>query len=86
MLNTTMPCDVECMIQIPSDAAGLGTALAVLGLPLWLSWQRPACNVETWVQSLGWEGSLEKEKATLSNIQAWKIPWGRKESDTTERL
>ena len=45
MLNTTMPCDVECMIQIPSDAAGLGTALAILGLPLWLSWQRPACHV-----------------------------------------
>ena len=41
---------------------------------------------ETWVQSLGWEGPLEKEKATPSNIQAWRIPWGRKESDTTERL
>ena len=30
---------------------------------------------ETWVQSLGWEDSLEKGKATHSNILAWKIPW-----------
>ena len=30
---------------------------------------------ETWVQSLGWEDSLEKGKATHSNILAWRIPW-----------
>ena len=30
---------------------------------------------ETWVQSLGWEDSLEKEMATHSNTLAWKIPW-----------
>ena len=51
---------------------------------------------ETWVQSLCWEDPLEKEMATYSSILAWKIPWteepvgyspwGRKESDTTERL
>ena len=45
---------------------------------------------ETWVQSLGWEDPLEKEKATHSNILVWKIPWaspwGREESDTIERL
>ena len=51
---------------------------------------------ETWVQSLGWEDSLEKEMATHSSTLALKIPWteelgsgyyprGRKESDTTER-
>ena len=28
---------------------------------------------ETWVRSLGWEDSLEKEMAT--RILAWKIPW-----------
>ena len=49
---------------------------------------------ETWVQSLGWEDSLEKEMATHSNILAGRIPWieepdglqsmGCKESDTTE--
>ena len=52
---------------------------------------------ETWVQSLGQEDSLEKEMAIHSSTIAWKIPWteepgtgyspwGRKESDTTERL
>ena len=29
---------------------------------------------ETWVQSLGWEDSLEKAMATHSNILAWEIP------------
>ena len=29
---------------------------------------------ETWVQSLGWEDALEKEKATHSSILAWRIP------------
>ena len=51
---------------------------------------------ETWVRSLGWEDPLEKEMATHSSTLAWRIPWmkepggyspwGRKESDTTERL
>ena len=45
---------------------------------------------ETWVQSLGWENPLEKEKAAHSSTLAWKIPWtvspwSRKESDMTER-
>ena len=39
-----------------------------------------------WVQFLGWEDTLEKGKATHSSILAWKIPWGCKESDMTERL
>ena len=50
---------------------------------------------ETWVQSLGWEESLEKEMATPSSILALNTchgqrslvgysPRGRKESDTTE--
>ena len=50
---------------------------------------------ETWIQSLGWEDSLEKEMATHSSILAWKIPWteepgglysplGHNESDMTE--
>ena len=30
---------------------------------------------ETWVQSLGREGLLEKEMATHSSILAWKMPW-----------
>ena len=30
---------------------------------------------ETWVQSLGWEDSLEKGMATKSSVLAWSIPW-----------
>ena len=30
---------------------------------------------ETWVRSLGWENSLEKEMATHSSTLALKIPW-----------
>ena len=30
---------------------------------------------ETWVQSLGWEDSLEKVTAMPSSILAWRIPW-----------
>ena len=30
---------------------------------------------ESWVQSLGWENTLEKEMATYSRILAWRIPW-----------
>ena len=30
---------------------------------------------ETWVQSLGQEGPLEKEMAPHSSILAWRIPW-----------
>ena len=52
---------------------------------------------ETWVRTLGWENSLEKEMATHSSTLALKIPcteelgadycpWGRRESGTTERL
>ena len=51
---------------------------------------------ETRVQPMGWEDPLEKEMAPHSSTLAWKIPWteepgsyspwGRKESDTTERL
>ena len=52
---------------------------------------------ETWVWSLGWEDSLEKEIATHSSTLALKIPrteelgagyypWGRKESGMTEWL
>ena len=31
--------------------------------------------LETWIQSLGPEGPLEKEMATHTSILAWRIPW-----------
>ena len=45
---------------------------------------------ETWVQSLGWEDSLEKAMAPHSSILAWKIPWreepGRPQSMGSQRV
>ena len=56
--------------------------------------KNPAAMQETWVQSLGWEDTLEQRMATHSSILAWRIheqgslmgysPWGGKESDMTE--
>ena len=37
----------------------------------------PPAMQETWVQSLGWEDSLEEGMATHSSILAWKIPMDR---------
>ena len=36
--------------------------------------KNPPAMHETWVQFLGWEDHLEKEKATHSSILAWRIP------------
>ena len=33
--------------------------------------------LETWVQSLGWEDSLEEGMETYSSILAWQIPMDR---------
>ena len=35
---------------------------------------------ETWVPSLGWEDSQEREMANHSSMVAWKIPWTKEPS------
>ena len=59
----------------------LGQALLVAHCPLMiilplfpggLDHREPACNSESYVQSLGQEDLLEKGKATLYSILAWK--------------
>ena len=53
------------------------------GYPLQYSWASLVAQLlknlramqETWVESLDWEDSLEKGKATHSSILAWRIPW-----------
>ena len=53
------------------------------GNPLQYSWASLVAQLvknlpaiqETWVRSLGWEGPLEKEKATHASILAWRILW-----------
>ena len=70
-----------------------------MGYPLQCSWaslvaqlvRNPPAMQETWVQSLGWEGPLEKGRlpATVfwpGEFHGLYSPGGRKESDTTERL
>ena len=36
--------------------------------------KNPPAVWETWIQSLGWEDSLEEGMATHTSILAWKIP------------
>ena len=40
---------------------------------------------ETWVWSLGWEGSLEEGMETHSSILAWRIPMDREAWQATVR-
>ena len=42
--------------------------------------KNPPATWETWVRSLGWEDSLEKEMATHSSTLAWRIPGTEKPS------
>ena len=44
--------------------------------------RNPPAMRETWIQSLGWEGPLEKGNATHSSILAWRIPYGVIKSQT----
>ena len=68
----------------PSSIPGLGRSIVEgIGYPLQYSCaslvaqlvKNPPAMQETWVQSLDWEDPLEKGKATLSSILAWRIPW-----------
>ena len=81
---------------IPGSGRSAGEGI---GYPLQYSWASLVAQLvknsptgrETWVCSRGWEGPLEKGKATHSSILAWRIPrtvypWGHKEADTTEPL
>ena len=73
-----------CNVGDPSSISGLGRSSGEgIGYPLQYSWASLVAQLvknlpamrETWVQTLGWEGPLEKEKATYFNILAWRIPW-----------
>ena len=52
--------------------------------------KNPPAIQEAWVQSLGWEGPLEKGMATHSSTLAWRIPWaeepGRLQSFRLQRV
>ena len=51
--------------------------------------KNPPAMWETWIQSLGWEDPLEKERQPIpvcwpEEFRGLYSPWGRKEWDTTE--
>ena len=53
--------------------------------------KNPPAMQETWVQSLGWEECLQRERLPTpvfwpGEFHGLCSPWGCKESDTTERL
>ena len=61
--------------MVPGSGRSAGEGI---GYPLWYFWaslvaqlvKNPPAIWETWVQSLGWEDTLEKGKATPSSILA----------------
>ena len=63
---------------IPGSGSSPGEGI---GYPVQCSWVSLVAQLvkslptvqETWVQSVAWEDSLEKEKATRSSILAWRI-------------
>jgi len=73
-------CNARDCSLIPGSGRSPGEGI---GYPLQHSWaclvdqlvKNPRAVRETWVQSLGWEDSLEKGKATHSSILVWRIPW-----------
>ena len=84
-----------CNAGDPSSIPGSGRSTGEgIGYPLQYSWASLVAQLvknlpamqETCVRSLGWEDPLGKGKATHSSILAWRIPWGLKELDTTERI
>ena len=68
--------------SIPGSARCPGEGV---GYPVWYSWASQVTQTvknlpskqERWVQSLGWEDSLEEGMATHSSIFAWRIPMNR---------
>ena len=72
-------CDAGDPGSTPGSRRSTGEGI---GYPLHYSWaslvaqlvRNPPAMQETWVQSLGCEDPLEKEKATHSSILAWRIP------------
>ena len=72
-----------CNAGDPGLIPGLGRSAGEgLGHRLQFSWaclvaqlvKNPPAMQEIWVQSLGWEGPMEKGTATQSSILVWRIP------------
>ena len=74
--------------SVPGSGRSAGDGI---GYPLQYSWaslvvqmvKNPPSGQENWVQTLGWEGSLEEDMATHSSILAWKNPMDRGDWEAT---
>ena len=76
--------EFACNAGDPTSITGSGRSTGKgIGYPVQYSWASLVDQLvknlhamqETWVQSLGWEDPLEKEKTTYSSILTWRIPW-----------
>ena len=72
LLNVTPGCHLFFIVYI-YHFLDFSTSIIVVdqqstGFPDSSVGKESTCNVETWVQSLGWEDPLEKGKATHSSI------------------
>ena len=74
-----------CNAGDPDWISGSGRSTGEgIGYPLLYSWASLVAQLvknlpamqKTWLQSLAWEGPLEKGMATQSCILAWRLPWG----------
>ena len=81
-VGTESICNAGDPSLIPGSGRSAGEGI---GYRLQYSWaflvaqmiKNPPAMQETWVQSLGWEDTLERGMATHSSILAWRIPMDR---------
>ena len=87
--NAGDPSSIPGSWRSPGEGTGYSLQYSWASLVAQLVKNPPAVQ-ETWVRSLGWEGPLEKEMATLSSILVWRIPWtedpGRVQSTGLQRV
>ena len=89
-------CNAEDPSSIPelgrSPGEGIGYPLQYFqASPVGQLGKNPPAMRETWVQPLGWEDPLEKERLPTPvfwprEFHGLYSPWGHKESNTTEQL
>ena len=82
--DSSVGIESACNAGGPSSIPGLGRSTGEgISYPLQYSWASLVAQLvkslsamrETWVGSLSWKDPLEKGKATISSILAWRIPW-----------
>ena len=72
--NEADPGSIPGSGRSPGEGIGYSLQYSWASLVAQLVKNPPAMWV-TWVQSLGWEDTLKKGKATHSSILGWRTPW-----------